>query len=324
LVGSTPVQVAASPVNANGNGSTSTAFDVATIASAVGPSVVTVVGLSSGQEISLGSGVIVTADGQIVTNAHVIKGADVVRVRLSGETEPRDATVLATDPPNDLALLDIEGAEFTAAVIAEPSSITVGEPVIAIGFALALDGGASVTNGVVSALDRTLVTEFGALDGLVQTDAAISSGNSGGPLVNARGEVIGINTAVATSNQSQAASNVGFAISARELLAEITALRSQADGATVVEGFLGVAIADRNDGGSGALITEVTAGSPAAEAGFEKGDVVIAADGRPVGGQGGLIARIRDGAPGDRFSVTVLRNGEQLDLTAELVERKAG
>ncbi len=297
--------------------------DVAAVAEKVGPSTVTISNLVDDQLLGTGTGVIITSDGEIVTNAHVVNGADQVRVRLDGETEPRDAEVLAVDAPNDLALLRIDATGLPAATIAAPDDVRVGEPVVAIGFALALDGGASVTTGVVSALDRTLVTEIGALGGLVQTDAAISSGNSGGPLVNARGEVIGINTAVATGNATRSASNVGFAISARTLLAEIDTLRAASGGETPAEGFLGVSIEDRNDGGAGAVIAEVTEDSPAAEAGIEVGDVVIAADGRPVSGQGGLIAAIRDGQEGTELTLTVLRDGERLDLTATLVAREA-
>jgi putative serine protease PepD len=177
-------------------------LDVEAVADQVGPSVVTIASLQDGELVGSGSGVILTADGDIITNAHVVADADEVRVRLAGETEPRQATIVASDPGQDLALLNIEATGLPAATIAAPDDIRVGEPVVAIGFALALDGGPSVTTGVVSALDRTLVTDDGALGGLVQTDAAISSGNSGGPLVNAKGQVIGINTAVATSSLS--------------------------------------------------------------------------------------------------------------------------
>ncbi|MFN6122182.1 MAG: S1C family serine protease, partial [Actinomycetes bacterium] len=173
------------------------------------------------------------------------------------------------------------------------------------------------------ALERTLVTEIGALGGLIQTDAAISSGNSGGPLVNADGQVVGINTAVATGSATRSATNVGFASSSRVLLDEIELLRAAAAGQEVAEGFLGVAIEERSDGGAGAVIAEVTPGSPAAEAGVRVGDVVVEADGRPVGGQGGLISAIRDGRPGETITLTVLRDGELVDLSAMLVERPA-
>ena len=325
-----PVLVAPQPTGAD-TGSPSSAgagtlatIDAGAIAAKVGPSVVTVVALVDGVEAGLGSGVIITADGEIITNEHVVRDADEVRVRLMGETEPRRATVLAADPPNDLALLQIEGSDFVPAVIADPAAIAVGDPVVAIGFALGLDGAATVSTGVVSGLERTLLTEEGALGGLVQTDAPISSGNSGGPLVNARGEVVGINTAVATSNRAQSASNVGFAISASELLAEIDALRRQAAGETLVEGFLGVGIDDRRDGGSGAVITEVSPGSPAADAGIEAGDIVVAADGRSIAGLGGLVDRIRDTEPGGSLTLTILRDGDRIERTATVVERRDG
>lgn len=296
-------------------------LDVEAVADRVGPSVVTVVSLQAGELVGTGSGVILTADGDIITNAHVVADADEVRVRLVGETEPRKATVVATDPGQDLALLHIDATDLPAATIAAPDDIRVGEPVVAIGFALALDGGPSVTTGVVSALDRTLVTDNGALGGLVQTDAAISSGNSGGPLVNAEGQVVGINTAVATSNATRAVSNVGFSISSRTLLGRIDSLRATSGGAELKEGFLGVSIEDRTDGGSGALIVEVSENSPAADAGIEVGDVVVAVGGRPVSGQGGLIAEIRSGGPGSQLDLTLLRDGATIEVTATLVER---
>ena len=303
---------------------TTSGVDVRAIVDRVGPSVVTVVSIVDGVQAASGSGVILTSDGEIVTNEHVISGADEVRVRLAGETEPRLATVLAADPPNDLALLKIDGEGFAPAVIADPASVSVGDPVVAIGFALGLDGGATVTTGVVSALERTLITEDGALGGLVQTDAAISSGNSGGPLVNASGQVVGINTAVATSGANRSASNVGFAISARDLIAQLDVLRRQAGGEELAEGFLGVGIDDRRDGGSGAIITEITPNSPAEEAGLQVGDVVVSANGRSISGLGGLVALIRDGEPGSELVLTVLRDGEQLEITAVLAARPEG
>ena len=173
---------------------------------------------------------ITTSDGEILTNAHVVEDATEIRVRLSGETEPRPATLLAADAGNDLALLRIAGDDFVPATFADPDSMRIGDEVVAIGFALDLDGAPSVTRGIVSALDRTIVTSSGALDGLVQTDAAISSGNSGGPLVNALGEVVGINTAVARGDATVAATNIGFAISVGEAVPIVESLREQAEG----------------------------------------------------------------------------------------------
>ena len=192
---------------------------------------------------------------------------------------------------------------------------------IAIGFALGLDGDPSVTLGIVSALDRTIGTDGAALDGLIQTDAAISSGNSGGALVNAAGEVVGINTAVARSSETTAATNVGFAISVKEALPVIEALRKQAEGTERAEAFLGVGLADRTDGGQGAVVTSVDAGTPAEQAGIQQDDLVVAVDGATIDGSTGLIAAIRDLEPGDSAQITIVRDGEQQTFEVTLTDR---
>lgn len=294
--------------------------DVAAVAEALTPSVVNVSALSDGAVVGVGTGVVVGDDGEIVTNAHVVQDAETLTVRLPGESEPRPATLVGIDAANDLALVRIDASGLAPVVFADPASVVIGEPVVVIGNALDLDGGATVTSGVVSGLERTLSTVDGALGGLVQTDAAISSGNSGGPLVNARGEVVGIVTAIARSSTSRAATNVGFAIPASRVVALLDQLRS---GVPRVEGYLGVTIENRVDGGSGALITSVADDSPAAVAGFEEGDVVIAAGGEPIAGQAGLVAVIRNSAPGTELTLDVLRDGERITLTATLVERPA-
>ncbi len=303
-------------------------IDVAGVAASVAPSVVTIsadIENQFGEAGSIGTGVITTADGEILTNAHVVEGATEIRVRLAGESEPRAASLLAADRGNDLALLRIEGDGFTPATFAAPSSTEIGDEVVAIGFALDLDGEPSVTLGIVSALDRTItVPGDGALDGLIQTDAAISSGNSGGPLVNANGEVVGINTAVARGGGMLAANNVGFAISVGEALPIVERLREQAGGEAREEGYLGVDLADRTDGGQGALITIVDPEAPAGEAGLEVGDIVIAVDGVTVDGVAGLVAAIRDEEPGDMIEIVVVRDGEQVSLDVTLAARTTG
>lgn len=296
-------------------------IDIAAVVERLAPSIVTInADLGSGGQ-SLGTGVITTADGEIVTNAHVVDDAEEIRVRLAGETEPREARLLASDAGNDLALLRMAGDDFEPATFAAPDSVRLGDQVVAIGFALGLDGDPSVTLGIVSALDRTIGSGDVYLDGLIQTDAAISSGNSGGPLVNAAGEVIGINTAVARDTPTAAATNVGFAISVAETTRVINALREQAGGEQRVEGYLGVELSDRRDGGQGAVITSVQADTPAARGGIEAGDLVVAVDDTTIDGATGLIASIRDRAPGDEVALTVVRDGRRVILPITLTER---
>lgn len=300
------------------------ALDVFTVASAIGPSVVSVSAITSSGEMvgrSGGSGVVLTSDGEIITNAHVVDGAVTISVRVPGETEPRGAVVLASDPSADLALLRIDADGLVPAGFADPTDIRVGDDVVAVGYALGLDGDPSVTAGIVSALDRTSADETVALKGLIQTDAPISSGNSGGPLVNALGQVVGITTFVATSDATTAANSLGFAISNAELLPTIDALRAAAGGELAADGYLGVAFDDRIDGGSGALITEVVPGSPADEAGLQVGDSIVAIDDTPVTGRAGLVAVIRSCSPGDEVTIEVRRGGREITMTATLSER---
>ena len=171
-----------------------------------------------------GTGVVLD-NGYIVTNAHVVDGASEVEVTVPGTGATIVATIVGTDPANDIAVLHVDDTSgLIPASLGSSEQAAVGDSVVAIGNALALEGGLTVTQGIVSALDRSVETQEGTLDDLIQTDAAISSGNSGGPLVNDHGEVIGINSAVATSGGGVSASNIGFAISidtALEVAAEL-------------------------------------------------------------------------------------------------------
>lgn len=299
-------------------------LDVAGVVDLVGQSVVTVTSANGG---AVGTGVVLSADGEIVTNAHVVNGFADLAVLLSGETEPRAAAVVGLDANNDLAVIRLDDASgVVPAGLARPDDVQVGDDVVAIGYALQLDGAPSVTRGIVSALGRSLETPDGVLDGLIQTDAAISSGNSGGPLVNARGEVVGINTAVARSGGSVAANNIGFAISIAEAMPVIERLRNGegADGAPIAAGFLGVDLGDRRDGGAGAVIVGVAPDTPAALAGLQGDDVVVAVGDTPIGGAAGLAAAIRDASPGSELILSVVRNGESLTVPVTLAERPGG
>lgn len=203
------------------------AIDVAAVLDAVEASVVsidTIVqynrGPFQGQGQGAGTGVVYDASsGYIVTNAHVVEGATSITVTV-GDSSPRTATLVAADTSQDIAVLHVaDSTGLVAAPLGASSEVAVGDAVVAIGNALALEGGMTVTQGIVSALNRSLETDTGSLSGLIQTDAAISSGNSGGALVNAAGQVIGINTAVAASYAGVNVSNIGFAISIDDAVA---------------------------------------------------------------------------------------------------------
>jgi S1-C subfamily serine protease len=191
-------------------------LDVAQVVAKVEPAVVSIQASTNQgpfSSTSAGSGIILTSDGEVLTNAHVVNGASSIQVTLNGESQSRTATLVGIDTSADLALLRITGASGLPTVtIGKSSEMAVGDDVVAIGNALALQGGPTVTSGIVSALNRSIDTESGRMTGLIQTDAAISSGNSGGPLVNAAGQVIGINSAAAASTQNTTAQNIDFAI----------------------------------------------------------------------------------------------------------------
>lgn len=310
--------VTAAPVKSGDIGASS----VAKAAEVIAPSVVTIDSVSSSGE-AVGTGIIITSDGEILTNNHVVEGADTARVRLYGSTSPIIADVLATDPSNDMALIKLRNTTgLVAATFADPESIAVGDAVVAVGYALALDGGPSVTSGIISALNRTLQLDNDTfLNALIQTDAAISSGNSGGPLINMNGQVIGINTAVATGGMSSSANNIGFAIGVAEVQRVNRILHEIADGGSRRQGFLGISLGRRDDGGAGAVIGEVTSGSPADTAGVKVNDIVLSINEQPIVGDEALVAIIRDSAPGETITIIVERDGKKVSLTATLVAR---
>ena len=292
--------------------------NIAQAAAVIAPSVVTISSNSG-----TGTGIIISADGEVLTNQHVIDGAREVRVRLYGATSPIVADVVSEDASNDMALLKLRNQSgLTPAVFADPDSVAVGDPVVAVGYALALDGGPSVTSGIISALNRTLQLDSEVfLNALIQTDAAISSGNSGGPLINLKGEVVGVNTAVANGGLNSSANNIGFAIGVAEVKRVSEILRATRGGASRQQGFLGISLGSRTDGGSGAVIGEVTEGSPAETAGVKVGDIVLEINGQPITGDTSLVAIIRDSAPGEQIELVVERDGSRRTLTATLTAR---
>jgi putative serine protease PepD len=275
---------------------------LASIASDVSPSVVSIqVGRQGG------SGVVMSQDGHILTNAHVVEAAtsDQVRVRFSnGETAT--ATIVGADPRSDIAVVHAEGvADLTAARFGPSSDVLVGDTVLAIGSPLGFDG--SVTQGIISAISRTLQPEepgAPSLSGLLQTDAAINRGNSGGALVNLAGEVIGINTAIAVQNRNDGFLGVGFAVPSDRATSVAEQLIA---GEEVSHAFLGVRVASAEDGG--ALIGEVSPGSPAADAGLQEGDVVVRLGDRRITDANDLVSAVQAAAVGDTLEIEFQREG---------------
>ncbi|MBW3576326.1 MAG: trypsin-like peptidase domain-containing protein [Actinobacteria bacterium] len=306
---------------------------VAAVAEAVVPSVVRINRLTvrddAGVEEGLGSGVIYRSDGYIITNNHVVEGAERLQVRFA-DGEPVPAEVVGTDALTDVAVLKV-GRAGLPAVNVRDEPVRVGELAVAIGSPFGLD--ATVTAGVVSALNRSIDAPIAggviSIPNVVQTDAAINPGNSGGALVDSRGRLIGINTAIlGTVRIAGQAGNigVGFAISAHDAVAVADKLIEQG---FVRHARLGIQARDLTpsvardfgiDVSEGVLIDQVEPAGPAAEAGLQPGDVVIAADGRPVAGMDQLVAEIRAREPGDVLSLTVVRGERELQVDAVLGE----
>jgi len=288
--------------------------DVASIIALVQPAVVAItveVDAPTGEpDEGAGTGFIVSEDGFIVTNNHVVAGAESIEVAFADDVTI-DADVVGRDAPADLAVLKVEASGLPVVEIGDSDAVQVGDDVIAIGNALALEGGLTVTRGIISGPPREIPTEIGTiLESVLQTDAAINRGNSGGPLVDAAGRVIGINTAIADPAFAQ---NVGFAIPislAQPIIEDLKAGRKPA--------FLGVATDTATDG---AVVTDVTDGSPAEEAGIEEGDIIVEIGGTPIAGPSDVPAAIREHDPGDEVDVVLRRDGEELTVQASLVER---
>ena len=267
-----------------------------------------------------GTGIILTADGEVLTNAHVVAGATAIRVNLAGESQARSATLIAADSSNDIALLKINGASNLKTVeLGSSGDLRVGDDVVAIGNALDLEGGFTVTRGIVSALNRSIDAQDGSeMSGLIQTDAAINPGNSGGPLVNAGGQVIGINTAVDGQGQ-----NIGFAIAIDKVKPMLDRLRSGQSTATTPRAYLGVST-QAVDGIPGATVVDVGAGTPAASAGLQVGDVIVSIDDQQISSADSLGSAIGAKKPGDRVTVTYTRSGTRRTAQVTLGTRPTG
>ena len=268
------------------------------------------------QRSSLGSGVVIDRDGHVLTNEHVVAAADAIRVTLADGRE-FDATLVGADPNNDLAVLALADAEGVPWVQPGTSGdLMVGEPVIAIGNPFGLSN--SVTTGVLSALDRSIRSDDRVFHGFLQTDASINPGNSGGPLLNAAGDLIGVNTAI-----YQGAEGIGFAIPIDVAKRIVRELITHGELAPV---WLGLDLQDLDgsvaelmdlpDATAGALVSRVREGTPAARAGLRRGDVITAIDGHDVRSAREYYEMLERSTTGQQLSITVQRGERDLVLEA--------
>lgn len=313
-----------------------TPLDIQGVIDAVRPGVVSIMveGVNTGnfgqQQLfsGAGSGMVIEADGLVVTNAHVVAGAQSMSLMLAdGRQVPADLVGSSTSA--DVALVKARDvSDLETVQLGDSSAMQVGDEVVAVGNALNLGASPTVTTGIVSALNRTIQEENGnSIDNLIQTDAAINPGNSGGPLVNALGQVIGVNTAVAGGAQ-----NIGFALSIDSVKPLIEQLRN---GGGEVRGgaYLGVSTSnldnvnpqvlrrlgiDRQDG---AFTIEVQPGTAAADAGLQAGDVIIAVDGEPTRTNADVSDAIAQRKPGDKVEIRYVRDGKERTTSATLGSR---
>lgn len=299
-------------------------LDISGILAKVQPAVVTVRSTLGGESggptgEGEGSGFIVSDDGIIVTNAHVVAGADLVEIDFD-DGETREATVVGTDTDNDIAVLDVEATGLPVVELGDSDALVVGDSVVAIGNALGLEGEPTVTTGIVSAVGRAIDTGDGAaLESTIQTDAAINRGNSGGPLLNARGQVVGINTAIADPSFAQ---GVGFAIAIEQANPVIETLRKGTFlGVNTLSVDETVAESEGLSVDTGALVASVEEGSPADQAGVQEGDVIVEVDGTTIEQNVDVATAVRAREPGDEIGIIVDRNGDTLDLSAVLGTR---
>lgn len=274
-------------------------------------------------ERTLGSGVTVSPDGYIITNHHVIEGAEQIQVALhDGRVRPAD--IVGTDPETDLAVLKVDpgNQQIPAITLSAGDGLSVGDIVLAIGNPYGI--GQTVTMGIVSATGRNELN-VATYENFIQTDAAINIGNSGGALINSRGELVGINTAIL--NRETGAQGISFAIPvqlAADVFAEIV------ENGRVIRGYLGISSAELASGPGapappsvrGVPVAAVTPGGPAQQAGLRPGDVILSMDGREVNEARSLQNRVAGIEPGTTVTLRVDRNGEVLETRVQVAERR--
>jgi serine protease DegS len=252
-------------------------------------------------DTALGSGVLVSSAGHLLTNNHVIDGAEKIQIMLA-DGRTANATVVGTDPESDLAVLKTDLESPPHVTLGASDALRVGDVVFAIGNPFGV--GQTVTQGIISALGRS---ELGlnTFENFIQTDAAINPGNSGGALINAKGEVIGINTAI--FSQSGGAMGIGFAIPARLAQAVLTGI---IENGRVIRGWIGVQIREASEITTGVVVAGVLPGGPADEAGLRVGDVIKTLNGEPIASARSLLSQVTKQPPGSQVRLTGERRGE--------------
>ena len=339
--GLTRDQGSSAAIGGSSNGQAATSLDVQAIADRVEPSVVdinTEIQGSFGQiGRGAGTGMIITSSGEVLTNNHVIQGATKIDVSITGRSGTYEATVVGADPTDDVALLQVQGVSGLPTVtLGDSSDLVLGQEVVAIGNALGQGGSPSVTEGAISALDRSITVGGGLggaehLTGLIQMDAPIQPGDSGGPLVDSSARVVGMITAAARSDFGNSASNVGFAIRSNDALGIVREIQSGNESPTIIigpAGFLGVGVQDLDSEAaarlglnvtSGALVLNVSPGTPAESAGITQQSVITAIDGQRVSSADTLGTAIHRHDPGDQIRVTWVNQSGSHTATVRLI-----
>jgi putative serine protease PepD len=267
------------------------------------------------QATAEGSGFEIDTNGDIVTNQHVVAGANSITVRFQ-DGKTAKATVVGSDPSTDLAVIkvNVDSSQLHPLTFADSSTVQVGQPVAAIGSPFGLPE--SLTSGIVSAVNRTITAPNNfSISGAIQTDAAINHGNSGGPLLNESGKVIGVNSQIESDGGGN--EGVGFAIASNMVKSVANTLIS---GGTVQHAYLGVTVGDSTSG-AGAAIESVKSGTPADSAGLKAGDIVTKIDGVTVDNADDLTAKISAHRPGDKVTLTVTRNSATMTIAVTLGTR---
>ena len=288
------------------------------------PAVVSI-SASTGSGSSTGTGVVLSANGYLVTNYHVIRQALAINVTLTDERELR-ATLVGEDPVSDLAVLRVDAEDLTPAQFGDSDGVRVGDSVVAIGDPLGVELRGTMTDGIVSAISRDVQVD-GRVMNLIQTNAALNSGNSGGPLINRFGQVIGINTMkIGTFADSSGVEGLGFAIPSATVKEIVNQLLSQ--GYVSGRPWLGIEVESYSTFyqrfyrvPKGVYVTDVQVGSPAEAADLRIGDIILAADGSAVTDMDALNTQLYTHAPGDSMTFSVYRNGRQGEVTVTLEEK---